>query len=1424
MLYPAMRAPILVLLAAALVAGDADLLPGENLGPDLADGMLSQAPPTSDAAGGGTSEVLPTGGWRLVETSDGAHGNRESVWLAALPAAALQRLDAALARPSESPPTVFTVRAELSAVEPSRPVHAQLRLGLGAHAEQTVAMADLRRAGIGARRAIDAASVPSLRFAVAGTNGSRRATAGGLRISLRVDTGSTPWPLQLHRLALHEVSGPPPAGARRLAAIGGALPLALLAAAQADGWRLDAPDAAEACIVRGGIADGAQSQRLAAALDRGANVLIAIEEAGDPSAELAARLPVNAWSWKASNLRRGDSALRGDMPPFASLGELALDARFDLHLPYAPIESGLQRYLWSSMQRPLDSAPWQVLLSCTADGGLPALVAGRSGRGRILVFAGALDDRRLLASPGLPAFASALIATLRPTPSPHQATKTASLRLRLARHQPGRLSATIANPTTAPMEAQLAWRVRTWWNETLAAGTTTVLIPAGGESAVALPERDETLGSAAVRRSAEDEPWRRISLAVVGGERLDDVPVCREGSVAIDIEDDPTGYADLGTWAMPGELQALDGRTARRHVWRPGQRPLLNLRLRHALINLAPLAMASDRSWRENPSIGGLNDRSFSISSLRGRLPLQGAWSGRPAAEHTLRLAWEHPVLVAAYRLAGFGPYRRWQLSNPTVHAVTADGRVIAEQNAATFAVRRGVLSAWYESPLPPTTVRELELRIHKRDAAVNIEPRNAEGPANCSLAEWEVLGWPKERAPATLRATLVATVVELPGGSMRELLRQEVDLAGCSLLEVPLALPALTAAPLTRVAVRLEAGGSVLAAADWSALVVAEGGTELVRKESLRDRDRGLLCSPGWVQTVGFGVGMPAHTQGWGGDDDKVWAWTHEQMEEGAGNRPDPKRLLVSATRLSHYTNPYRDLPDGTYDWDLVSAAMLAGAKPKERLWLVGSDRWNGVPIHVTWGWGEFVAFDRHLRANGHPGLRGRSRAQLQREIGEELGDRWQRWQLTRYTEAMQRSQDAFRANGGDFTIETHGSFPQCGGELGAALARTHKGVGTDLFWELRNQDLLWSIGTRFGLVALNPDLESGAYGQWGWDNGEQNQFWFATSGAVEPARRQWYATYFAGRVDLRGSFRPYHMLGYGSQGSIGTRMGAADFDAFARTSAIVGRLRPEAPAACGVAVSWAAQERAMGQRLGAQGFGLYPASGGPDPEALVGHAWSRLAKAGLPLGWVTSTHGLAAWRGTAPLLCLDPARWDADELSQARRLADAGAVVVLVGEPGGGLAELMGAERADGLWRLSGGATRIDLAEGVPLINRGSLRWCPVAPGRLSEAVARRLTEAVLSAAGDPLRLPPGLAAFPCLSRGSLLLPLADLGDRDRLAEIRLRPQRLAPGLRPPYAALDLDRGVEVPLVADADGSLRLSLPVAASSGRLLMITGAP
>ncbi len=307
---------------------------------------------------------------------------------------------------------------------------------------------------------------------------------------------------------------------------------------------------------------------------------------------------------------------------------------------------------------------------------------------------------------------------------------------------------------------------------------------------------------------------------------------------------------------------------------------------------------------------------------------------------------------------------------------------------------------------------------------------------------------------------------------------------------------------------------------------------------------------------------------------------------------------------------------------------------------------------------------FDAYLRKTTGRGLAGRSRAQIDKEITAQYSDVWQKWQMNRYADGLLAIQRRFAERRINFTVTTHGSFPLVGGELGAKIAQTHIASGTDVFWELRNEDLYQSLGYRFGLIAANPDYESGAYNEWGWTNSTlNNPHWFGYTGANEPARRQWYATYFEGRVTSAGAFEPLTTFGFYAQGSPGPKMTDDDFKTYYRVQRLVTKIRPEKPAGLGLVVSWNEQLRHLGPQAGALGVGVYAAKGFPQIDQLAGEAYQHLIKNGVPISFFASTDSLKNWQGTNPLIVVDGATFSPSEIADLARLNRAGAPIVSIG-----------------------------------------------------------------------------------------------------------------------------------------------------------------
>lgn len=858
---------------------------------------------------------------------------------------------------------------------------------------------------------------------------------------------------------------------------------------------------------------------------------------------------------------------------------------------------------------------------------------------------------------------------------------------------------------------------------------------------------------------------------------------------AIALEEDETTIGELAPTPQPRE--GVDGVTSRRYVYRPGTAPKVTLRLRNRFNNIAPLAEASDIAWPENPSARGLNDMAFTHSSVRGRLPIHAVWCGRSAAEQRVALKWPEPATVAGVRLTGFGSFRHWDRSNPRRFTLSADGRTLLSEADAEYAPSASEERAFFERifDAPARVAGPLVLAVTGLDAHAKREPKCDGVPgSNAALAEWEAWGWCGEadaaaKKPAELTLTAVRVELETGKRTRERVPAAKVRLAFCSEKKVEMALTPLGGfGPVRWIFTLTDDAGEVVARENFDCLFVPAEGNKIRPKIGADTAEIGLLCTPGWRNTDSFGIGMNRWCAGWGGPNDQNWAASLDMMEYGADARDDPARMFATPARPCHYTNPWRRFPNGRFSWNWVAERLLAklapdgelGAKGVRNLHVVGSDRWNGVPVNASFAWDDFVRFDQWLKAKGKPGLEARSRTAIAREIRERRGDDWQRFEMETYARLMDATERAFAAKGRGFKFETHGAFPYCGGALGARLAKTHRGVGTDVFWILERQDLWRSLGARFAPVAVNPDLESGAYDQWGWVNSEQNEFWFSSSGDDATARRQWYATYFLGRVTSKGAFRPFHEFGYGQQGTHGVRYTAKDHAARCRVHGFASEVRPEAAAGFGVVVSWKGQERRMGPKTSRMGFGLYPADGEPDAADMFRDVYAGLVREGVPVSFVTSADALAEWKGASPLILVDGANWSKGELAAA------------------------------------------DAAE------RRGVKVFKVSPdGMQDSTTARRVAKEIMSAAGEPLRCSRGLAVTPFVSYGRLFLAVCRQGDETSPAEIVVKPGLFHAPSANSKRVVSLDDGAAAKVSEEDGGALRVRFPMEASSGRVLMFS---
>lgn len=1135
-----------------------------------------------------------------------------------------------------------------------------------------------------------------------------------------------------------------------------------------------------------------------------------------------ALLPLNPWSAAQHNGRRGNGLaipVRGSKLAEALQGQkLPISWCFDLHLPFATIESGEHRYQWQKFGKELLNTDWQVHWRSDQAGLLPVLISGRYGPGTAFCFSGNLADPDLARSPKYPEFIKALLEAARPRPLP-AATRPGGLSLTIPSHGVAKPTVVVRNAGNTPARVLLAYKIRNAERSLLNSATQPIEVAPGASLAVELQERYDGLGNEALIPSADRLPFRHVEagLATLGRTEL---LATASGMVdlhpAVTLEfrgDDVRTLEDLKSWPdrdYPGYIVG-EGAPIYSYVYATGTTPKLRIVLRNGLHNIAPLAVPKDLEEPESLRTQGLNDLAYSRGDIRGSLPLWGAWAAGSDRVGRISLAWPEPVLAAGQRLAGRWNFTPRDQEGQIRYLLTgqkgAEEAKLAERQGANSKAELGE-----EDRFAPAAITGCRLDFQG-------SPAPGPGQSRASVVEWEVLGWPDAKPPPAATGELTVNAVNLLTRKSQTILKETVTLDGQQELARELALPSKSKFGPVRIdAVFTPAGGKPVAVANFDLLFIPPGREALKPVKGLDEAKVSPLCSPGFYLFEGFGLGTQADTTGWGGPDDQAWALAHNFMETGSGAMDSARRMFTTANSFNHYTFAWRDFPSGRYYGDYACDRIFESGRVKDkkhfRYFL--SDRWTCSSPSAMFTWPDYLRFDEYLRAKGDPGLSARSRKAIADEICSRHADQWQHWAMNRYADKMLETQKRMADAGVDFCVTTHGSFPLAGGELGQKLAKTHKAVGTDLFWELMCEDLYFSLGRRFGLVAANPDLESGAYNEWGWVSAAlNNPHWYAETGAAEPSRRQWYSTYFAGRIDSSGIHHPYHNYGYDAQGGFGVKNTVNDWQRYYRTMQLVSRLRPEQAAGFGMVVSWRWQERRMGKEAGGMWFGLYPSKGKPSVDQQFGDVWHRLVKAGVPISFVTSTFCLKQWKGTNPLIVIDAYNLEPWELQELRRLNLAGTPVICVG-----LGEGNGPPEARELFG--------DIAEGGTTLlrrqGRGTTVLCAVEPGNLNASTTEELARKVLEAAGKPLQVPPGIAAFPLVNNDRLMLALNDQGDRGRMATISVRPALLkADCTGRKFRVIDLDRAVELESIWDND-TLSFILPMAASDGRLVMIEKEP
>lgn len=1193
---------------------------------------------------------------------------------------------------------------------------------------------------------------------------------------------------------------------KNVSIIGTVLPPVMLQLLEHAGYHVDSnTNNASLLFVSGRLDDKNITKTILEAVQHSQTVVIDIHTATQLSPELNLVLPFNDWSIKEQHLGRNHIALDFKEP-------VAFENTYDLHLPGASIENSQHRYLYRDYEKPLNNSDWRICASTR--NGMPILIAGRTGNTKIYVLGGRWNDPALINSSGAESFFKTIIDDI-VQPLAAASELSEMIELSIPEFQPDGLYIRAKNTITKPVRFVLSYQITNWEREILNVETLEIELKPEEIKTISLRERGVFKGNSDITELGSRLPYRRIRAGVLSRNRLSVKNEIRQNvlvasPVSISLVENGNSWYDEAYYEEIDN--GADGTVGKRFI-QPTETPLeLTIQVNNRFVNIAPLAEPHDEKTPDNPTIEGLNDLSYSRANVRQEGKMQGGWCGGLLPEQNVSLMWSDSVFVSGIGMEVYGQERLEDRTQPKNLILKTENQTLLQQEDLVYTANGSRMFARYFKTFPTATVKKLEMtmtKFHPQGVGrINL------GPTNCSIKELEIYGWAVEDTTAT-DGELELTLYDNVTGKSTLLKKEKLQVPAGSRKEISVQIPAYSRFGLVRYDIVYRQNGETLAKTQYDILYLPSGHQKIVNKKSLYDWEVGLLCTPGWVQNDDFGLGMSDWTQGWGGVHDKIWALVHGVMETDYRTVDQPARMLTTNTRNSHYTNPWRYLPDGSYGWDLMIRGLLKKAETRKvkRLWLIGSDRWNGIPIGHTFGWDMFVRFDRFLRDQGGEGLKARSRQGISNEIMTRYADQWQQWNLEEYAKKITETKNLFAEHGIQWMFETHGSFPFAGGEIGDRLGETHAGVGTDLFWELRRQDLYWSLATRFAVVAANPNLSSGMYKQWGWVNSESNKFWFANNASVEPARRQWYGTYFMGRVNSAGKFLPYHVLGYSLQGGVSTKFYQHEIENSLRTFNFTRFIRPEQPAGYGFIVSWDSHLRRMTAQGGSMGFGLYATGGEKNQlDYRMGKLYETLIKNGLPIGFISSSYAVRNWKGTNPLVLLDAADWQGTELETVTKLWMSGTPIIGFG----GLDQSPAALKfwIDGSEKHKAGTLEFFVrknSNGTPLI------YCPFDNNQLSATDIPVLITVLMNLCRLTVTTTPQLIVNPFINNEALFLGLGTLSDQNVTAKIHIDPGQWNPKLKGTNVkVIDLERFQNIP--PDTDGCY--TFPLQAVSGKMLLI----
>jgi hypothetical protein len=1054
----------------------------------------------------------------------------------------------------------------------------------------------------------------------------------------------------------------------------------------------------------------------------GANLLLTLSRApGKTPMRMSAMLPTIAWGTQIGYPRwQMDrectvGTWNDEMFPNAEAKGLTLPVFFPIR-PLSAVERGEGRYeryerkilkmdrtfkpqsdTWT---RSLLNRDWQVRVAAADRGRSPLLVTGSYGAGRVAVLAGSAND--LDKGENAEAFWSAVLGWLtaaRELPSASTAAAKPTMSVSISGST---VHVKVENSGTEPVSSMVVARVLTWEGALIGDPAPTkpgllTLPPSGSASTeFALPRPSAKGYQALEHRHALQ---LRVGLLSSDGSTLiadRRMVLDLEPQVHVSVQADSLSSA-TNTFHAPDATQPLPFRTrmgaqVSAYAYAPGGHGEAAVVVSNALRNLAPLASVIDVADPKNDSVMALNDDATNYRKGPGDgIQAYSMWMGQQNKENMVLFSFPHPVMVASIVIVGSdGATMDGRDHNPDGAVVFIDGK----QAVASVALEPLFIAGHGRATVafPPRPASKISIRFPWPAPIVG---RRRLQPW---LGEIEIRGWVGSTTPPPVSGKVVVSMENALTGEQKELQQADVTLAPGAqrIVKVPFILPQSDSAGFYRLHARfaeVESSTPLLSVRGDNALRPI---TDILPNEGA---SLSFIVSRGFRTIFDTGTGTQEILAGWAQADDLIWAYSRQLKQIHQDARTASNRLYVTEDDMRHYSTPWKSYGSGEYFYDVATPLLVKRMQahpnwtksPQVRL--EHSDRWDtGPETQSLHSWQDYVEFDRDLRRQKKPGLKGKTRVEIGHEIHGEHEAEWQTWHLARYAGAVTKLREAFAAQKKELTIAAQG-LPIVAGPSADTLAQTIRGMADDCTWAMVSDSIPLTTGRQIAEIAYNPVWKVSTQGMYGYCSAAlNNEHWHSPAATTEPSRRTLYDRAWRGMVWKDGRYGSVYTYGYNTNVGTSYAMNDNDWQQWWLLLQRHSLLAPEAPIGAGLVMSSSFYAQAANTK-----FSCGEALDANELLPVYARVFEYLHMAGVGISFGANASTLDQWKGDAPLILVNPGMFSEAEVASIAKLHERGVRLAAFG--GGDLGPAASLLKRPGVVVLDGEAKTLTASAAVRL-----------------------------------------------------------------------------------------------------------------------------